>query len=90
MVLPSFSGRLASWKRGPHGGAGRNAHKHALLVAHGAAGGKGVVVLDGDDLVVDPGVEDVGHKAGAVPWILCGPAWPLESTGEVAGSTATT
>ena len=34
-------------------------------MAHGAAGGKGVVVLDGDDLVVDPGVEDVGHKAGA-------------------------
>ena len=34
-------------------------------MAHGAAGGKGVLVLDGDDLVVDLGVEDVGHKAGA-------------------------
>ena len=25
-----------------------------------------------------------------MPWILCGPATPLERTGEVAGSTATT
>ena len=34
-------------------------------MAHGAAGGKSVVVLDGDDLVIDLGVEDVGHKTGA-------------------------
>ena len=40
-------GALGQLQRGPHGGAGRNAHEHALLVAHGAAGRKGVVVLDG-------------------------------------------
>ena len=65
MVLALVLGALGQLQRSPHGGARRNTHEHALLVAHGAAGGKGVVVLDGDDLVIDLGVEDVGHKAGA-------------------------
>ena len=29
-----------------------------------------------------------GTNPGPIPWILCGPGMPPESTGEVAGSTA--
>ena len=31
-----------------------------------------------------------GTKPAPIPWILCGPGAPPESTGELAGSTATT
>ena len=30
-----------------------------------------------------------GTKPAPMPWILCGPGWPPESTGESSGSTAT-
>ena len=29
-----------------------------------------------------------GTKPAPMPWILCGPGWPPESTGEASGSTA--
>ena len=64
MVLPLFSGRLASWMAAQIGSAGGDADQHALLVADLLAGGKGVLVGDGDDLIVDLGVQHVGHKAG--------------------------
>mmetsp|Transcript_9867 Transcript_9867/g.25136 ORF Transcript_9867/g.25136 Transcript_9867/m.25136 type:complete len:205 (-) Transcript_9867:354-968(-) len=31
-----------------------------------------------------------GTKPAPMPWILCGPGWPPESTGDSVGSTATT
>ena len=31
-----------------------------------------------------------GTNPAPIPWILCGPGWPPERTGELAGSTATT
>ncbi len=39
--------------------------QHALLVADEAAGGKGVVIFDGDDLIVDLCVEHIGDEACA-------------------------
>ena len=31
-----------------------------------------------------------GTKFAPIPWILCGPAFPSDNSGEAAGSTATT
>ena len=51
---------------------------------------KRLVVGDLDDLVDQAGVEDAaGTKPAPMPWILCGPGLPPDSTGESAGSTAT-
>ena len=81
MFLPAFSGRFANWIAAQTASTGGDAHQHALLVADQTAGGKGVVVLHGDDLVIDGGVQHVRHKACADAWILCAPAVPLLSTG---------
>ena len=39
--------------------------RHTLLVADQLAGGESVLVCNGDDLVVDLGIQHVGHKASA-------------------------
>ncbi len=47
MVLPSFSGRLASLDGRPDCCAGGNAYQYAFFVADQLAGGKGVLVGHG-------------------------------------------
>ena len=83
-------GTLGELDTGPDGSAGGDTDQHALAVADKLAGGKGVVIFDGDDLVIDLGIKNVRHKARADAWILCAPATPLLRTGDEAGSTATT
>ena len=82
-VLACVLGTLCQLDGSPDSSTGRDAHQNAFLVADQAAGGKGVVIFDGDDLVVDLGVQHVGDEA-------CADALDLVRTGEVAGSTATT
>ena len=64
-VLTGVLGALCQLDGSPDGSAGGDAHQHALLVADETAHSKGVLVFHGDDLVVDLGVQHVGHKAGA-------------------------
>ena len=45
--------------------AGRNADEQALLPRQRAAGGKGVLIFHGEDLVIDGGVERLRHEARA-------------------------
>ena len=47
----------------PDGSTGRNAHQHTFLATDQPTGGKGVVVLHGNDLVINLGVQHVRHKA---------------------------
>ena len=49
----------------PDGRAGGDAHQHTLGMADQLAGGEGVVVRDGDDLVIDLRIQHVGDKARA-------------------------
>ena len=64
-VLACVLGALCQLDGSPDGSTGRDAHQNAFLVADQAAGGKGVVIFDGDDLVVDLGVQHVGDEACA-------------------------
>ena len=51
---------------------------------------EGVSLADRHDLVDRRCVSRIsGTKPAPMPWILCGPGWPPESTGESSGSTAT-
>jgi len=52
-------------QRRPGRRAGRDADEQAFLGGHAPRGGEGVWPADGDDLVVNPRVEHVGHKARA-------------------------
>lgn len=47
----------------PHSGAGGDAHQHTLPLANQLAGGEGVLIFHGDDLVIHLGVQYVGDKA---------------------------
>ena len=91
MVLPSFSGRLASSMAAHSGSAGGNTYQHALRAADQLAGGKGVLVGNGDDLVIDLGVQHVGDKARADALNLVRTGDALATAqGRSSGSTATT
>src|SRR5699024_11387438 len=46
-------------------GTGGDAHEQALLLRDLTGAVEGGVVVDGDDLVVDLGVEDLGHEVRA-------------------------
>ena len=50
---------------GPHSGAGGDAHQHTLSLADQLAGGEGVLIFHGDDLVIHLGVQHIGDKARA-------------------------
>ena len=50
---------------GMQGRTGGDADQHALFSADELAGGKGVFIGDGKDLVIDPGVEHIGDEARA-------------------------
>ena len=58
-------GTLCQLDASPHSSAGRNANQYALRMTNLFAGGKSVVVLNGDDFVIDLGVQNIGHKASA-------------------------
>ena len=62
-VLACVLGALCQLDGSPDSSTGRDAHQNAFLMADQAAGGKGVVIFDGDDLVVDLGVQHVGYEA---------------------------
>ena len=64
-VLAGVLGALCQLDGSPDSSTGGDAHQNAFLVADQAAGGKGVVIFDGDDLVVDLGVQHVGDEACA-------------------------
>ena len=64
-VLACVLRALCQLDGSPDGSTGGDAYQHAFLVADQTAGGKGVVVLHGDDLVIDGGVQHVRHKACA-------------------------
>src|SRR5579862_5461183 len=49
----------------PGGGPAADAAQHALFLGQAAGDLEGVVVLDLNDLVDDPGVQDAGNEAGA-------------------------
>ena len=58
-------GALGQLDGRPQGRAGGDANQNALLLAHQLAGGKGILVLHGDDLVIHLGVQYIGDKACA-------------------------
>ena len=60
-------GALGKLDRCPYGGAGGDTYKHAFLVADGAARGKGVVVFDRDDFVIDLVSTTSGTKPAPMP-----------------------
>ena len=62
-VLACVLGALCQLDGSPDSSTGGDAHQNAFLVADQAAGGKGVVIFDGNDLVVDLGVQHVGDEA---------------------------
>ena len=49
---------------------------------------KGLFVADREDFVVNFGIEGFRNEVGTDAWILCGPAWPSERSGESFGSIA--
>ena len=65
MFLPAMPGRGAELERRRHRGAGRDADRNAFELGDEARGVERGLVADGDDLVDDGAVEDVGHEAGA-------------------------
>ena len=64
-VLACVLGALCQLDGSPDSSTGGDAHQNAFLVADQAASGKGVVIFDGNDLVVDLGVQHVGDEACA-------------------------
>ena len=58
-------GALGQLGRGKYGGAGGDADQKAFLSGQRAAGCKGVLVFDGDDLVVNGGVQGVRDETCA-------------------------
>ena len=89
--MPAFSGRFASSRGSPDGCTGGDAHQNALLVADQTAGRKGVFVGDGDDLIVDLGVQHSGDETGTDTLDLVCACNALGSAPErMHGSTATT
>ena len=77
-LLACVLGALCQLQRSPDRSTGRDTHQNAFLVADQAAGGKGVVIFDGDDLVVDLGVQHVGDEA-------CADALDLVGAGDAGG-----
>ncbi len=65
MVFPAFSGRFASSKAAHTAAPEEMPTSTPALRARGAARRKRILVLNRDDLVVDGGVEHLGHKARA-------------------------
>lgn len=63
--------------RSPDRGARGDADQHALFPSDQLAGGKSVLVLHGDDLIINGGVQHVRDKAWPMPWILWAPAVPF-------------
>ena len=62
-ILACVLRALCQLDGGPDGSTGGDAHQHAFLVTDQTAGSESVVVLHGDDLVIDGGVQHVRHKA---------------------------
>ena len=60
-------GALGQLDGSPQRSAGGNTYQHALLVADQLAGGKGVLVGNGDDFVVNLGAQDSGTKPAPMP-----------------------
>ncbi len=65
MVLPAFSGRLASSRAACTVAPGRDAGEDSLFGAEAAGHRDRLGDVDVDDLVVDLAVEDRGHEVGA-------------------------
>ena len=89
MVLPWFSGPLCQLRRRPHGGAGGDAHQDALGPGQLPAGGVGVRVRDGEDLVDDGAVQVLRHEVGPDALEAVGTRMALRQQGRGAGSKAT-
>src|SRR5262245_50549676 len=58
-------GSMGNLNRRPGGGAAADAAQHALFPGQPAGRREGVLVLDLNDLVDDPGVQDARDEAGA-------------------------
>ena len=63
--LSFIFGAFCQFYRGRDSRAGGNADKDAFLLSDESADGKSVFVLNGDDLVIDGGIQKLGDKACA-------------------------
>ena len=60
--LPRVFRALGQLDSGPYGSAGGDTHQHALALADLPASGKGILIGDRDNLVIDLGIQDGGDK----------------------------
>lgn len=65
MFLPLFSGALCKLDSSPHSRTGGNTYQNALGACDTSACCESVLVLNGNDLVVDLGVEGLRNEACA-------------------------
>ena len=63
--LPRVFRALGQLDSGPYGSAGGDTHQHALALADLPASGKGILIGDRDNLVIDLGIQDGGNKPSA-------------------------
>ena len=89
MRLPADLRPRGHLHRRPGAAPDGDAHQDALLAGQPPGRGEGVVVVDLRRSRRAGRVRRTsGTKPAPMPWILCGPGAPPESTGESAGSTA--
>ena len=82
-------GPPADFESGPQGRPARDAGEDAFLAGEPSRGGPGVLGLTWMISSIRSRRSTFGINPAPMPWILCGPAFPPESTGESRGSTAT-
>ncbi len=81
MTLPAFSGALQSCAAAKTAAPEEMPTKTPSLACQCAAGRKRVLVLHGENLIVNVGVQRIRHKARADALNFMGPALPPEDRG---------
>ena len=89
-ACPSDSGPRGDLQRRPHRRARRDPGRDSLAAASARAVSIASSSVTGMISSITSRFRIGGTNPAPIPWMRCGPGWPPESTGEPAGSTATT